>query len=222
MAITNETSTGFGAGSGTVYSDARAGSEPSGAQRLKAEVKDKAGQMVGRARDRATTGIEDTLVRAAGEIHTVASALRQCGTDLNAGRDGVLAPYVEQVADQVDRLSGFLEKRSVDDLSREVQSFARRNPAVFLGACFGLGVLAARFLKSSRPQLPVAYDSTRYADSYAANLDRTGYGEPTYTEVEPDRAAAYTPRSGGADSYSGPLRGTTGGIGNDFSATGNR
>jgi hypothetical protein len=215
MAITNETSTGIGAGSGTVYSDPAAGGARSGAQGFKAEVKDKAGELAGRARDRAASGIEDTLVRAAGEMHTVASALRQCGTDLNTGRDGVLTPYVEQVADQVDRLSGFLEKRSVDDLTRDVQSFARRNPAVFLGACFGLGVLAARFLKSSRPQLPVPYDAGPDGDNYSANLDRTEPREAAYTE--PVTEPTYVPSRGGA-AYSGPLRGTTGGIGNDYGA----
>jgi len=30
-----------------------------------------------------------------------------------------------------------------------VQQFARRQPAVFFGAAFGLGLLAARFMKSS-------------------------------------------------------------------------
>ena len=34
----------------------------------------------------------------------------------------------------------------------EVEAFARRNPPLFLGAAFGLGVLAVRFLKSSRQQ----------------------------------------------------------------------
>lgn len=220
MAITNDTSSAIGAGSGTVYSDTRASTERNGPQGLKAEVKEKAGEIVGRARERTTSRVEDTLVRAAGEMHTVASALRQCGTDLNTGRDGVLAPYVEQVADQVDRLSGFLETRSVDDLARDVQSFARRNPAVFLGACFGLGVLAARFLKSAPPPLPVTYDSGPYGETFTASLERTGYGEATYTEPVTD--TSYTPSGGGA-AYSGPLRGTTGGIGpNEPPITGNR
>jgi hypothetical protein len=180
MAITNDAS------SGAVYSDTAAENGPSGTGRLKAEVKQQAAQLTSRARERATSGIEDTLSRAAGELHTVANALRQCGNDMNSDRDGVLTPYVEQVADQVNRLSGFLENRSVDDIAREVQGFARRNPAVFLGACFGIGVLAARFLKSSKPQLPVVYQADQFGSEQGlVDLDGRVHGEESYLEPRP-------------------------------------
>jgi hypothetical protein len=179
MAITNDTSSGVGSG----YSDVGTENGQSGGSGLKAEVKQQAAQLTSRARERATSGIEDTLSRAAGELHSVANALRQCGSDMNTDRDGVLTPYVEQVADQVNRLSGFLENRSVDDLAREVQGFARRNPAVFLGACFGIGVLAARFLKSSKPQLPAVYEADAFSSSQGmVDLDGRVHGEESYLE----------------------------------------
>ena len=34
-------------------------------------------------------------------------------------------------------------------MARDAESYARRNPAVFLGSAFVLGILAARFFKSS-------------------------------------------------------------------------
>jgi len=36
-------------------------------------------------------------------------------------------------------------------LMRDVEHFAHKNPAVFLGGAFALGILAARFLKSGNP-----------------------------------------------------------------------
>jgi hypothetical protein len=36
-------------------------------------------------------------------------------------------------------------------MARDLEGFARRNPALFFGAAFGLGLLAARFLKSTPP-----------------------------------------------------------------------
>jgi hypothetical protein len=184
---------------------------------LKQEARDKAGEFVGRARERASSGIEDTMVRAASELGSVANALRQCGSDMSNREDAMLAPYLERVADQVERVSGFLESRSVNDLARDVQSFARRNPAVFLGACFGVGVLAARFLKSSRPQLPVPYDQGPYGESSIrfdqGTTGRVGYGEATYTEpASTDRTANDGFGSSGGGAYSGPFRGTTGGL----------
>ena len=36
-------------------------------------------------------------------------------------------------------------------MARDLESFARRNPAIFIGAAFGVGFLVARFLKSTPP-----------------------------------------------------------------------
>lgn len=189
------------------------------ARELALQARERAGEFVGQYTDRARSGIEDTMTRAASELGTVASALRQC-SDQNTANNAMLLPYVNQVADQVDRLSQFLETRRVDDLARDVESFARRNPAVFLGACFGVGILAARFLKASRPE---SYGSTwsdsgatGYQPSYNTVDNRSAtsdggwvaYGEATYTE--PDNTI-----NGGGASYSGPLRGTQGTIPGD-------
>jgi hypothetical protein len=208
---------------GSTYRDNARRDGASSVAHLKQEARERAGEVVGRARERASSGIEDTMVRAASELGTVANALRQCGSDMNGNENAMLAPYIERVADQVDRISGFLESRSVNDLARDVQSFARRNPAVFLGACFAGGVLAARFLRSSRPQLPVPYDQGPYGESSVQRFDegnrygtagRVGYGEATYTEPastnEPVSNDGFGSTGGAA--YSGPFRGTTGGL----------
>jgi hypothetical protein len=61
----------------------------------------------------------------------------------------------------------------------EVENFARRRPAMFLGGAFLLGLAATRFLKSSRQSHSSEFEHARYA------------GEP-----DPSRAlpAAETPR----------------------------
>lgn len=178
------------------------------------QVKERASEVVGQYSERAKTGIEEQKHRAAQELSNVANALRSCGTDLQSGEESMLAPYVGRVADEVNRLSNLLDSRSVDDIARDVEGFARRNPAVFLGACFGVGILAARFLKSHKPQLPAPY---------------VGYGEATYTEtgyesfgsdhggaIGNDVSSNVGPRydetgtyTGGGAAYSGEFRGTS-------------
>jgi hypothetical protein len=49
----------------------------------------------------------------------------------------------------VERLSGYLRSNSVSDMVSGVEEFARRQPAIFIGSACMLGLLAARFLKSS-------------------------------------------------------------------------
>jgi len=59
--------------------------------------------------------------------------------------------YTETLSQQVEKLSGYLERQDLSGLMSDVERFARRNPAIFLGGAFALGILAARFLKSSTP-----------------------------------------------------------------------
>jgi hypothetical protein len=89
---------------------------------------------------------------------------------------------MDRAADQVERFSRFLSARSADGLVRDVEDFARRNPAVFMGGCFVLGLAAARFFKASHPELPVSYgDQER-------TLEGTGYDISGYdTDIPRNR-----------------------------------
>jgi hypothetical protein len=64
----------------------------------------------------------------------------------------MVAQVAEQAAERVERVSGYLREKDIDQLVREAEDFARRQPALFLGGAFALGVLGARFLKSSGKQ----------------------------------------------------------------------
>ena len=193
-------------------------SDPGGESRardLALQAREKAGAVADQYVERARSGVEDTMSRAASELGTVANALRQCGSDMAERENAMILPYVEQVADQVDRLSSFLENRRVDDLARDVEGFARRNPAVFLGACFGVGILAARFLKSRGDEMNrIGYNAdSGFTPSYQTFDNRSVASAGAYdansaaSYTEPDRGTSY---SGGGAAYSGELRGVQG------------
>ncbi len=169
---------------GTTYSDTGNSSVRERARELVSDAKETGHELVDRAGERARSGIENTKHKAARELDSVANALRGCGGELGTQEDSMLAPYVERVADQVGRVANLLETRTVDDMAHDVESFARRNPALFLGGCFAVGMLAARFLKSSKPHLPVLYDDSpaRYAmGSQSTNTERAAYGDDSGT-----------------------------------------
>jgi hypothetical protein len=63
-----------------------------------------------------------------------------------------LAGYVEKAADHIEGWSRRLREKDIDELLTDVQQFARRQPAVFIGSAFAAGIVAARFLKSSPPR----------------------------------------------------------------------
>jgi hypothetical protein len=70
-----------------------------------------------------------------------------------------IAKYVEGAADQIEDWSRRLREKDVDALLSDVQRLARRQPAVFVGSAFALGLVGARFLKSSRQQNQYDYSS---------------------------------------------------------------
>jgi hypothetical protein len=101
-------------------------------------VKESAASQLGAQKDRATDG-----------LGSVAQAVRQSTQQLRDQRHETIAQYVEQAADQLERFATRLKERNVGDLAREAQELARRRPALFIGSAFALGLLGARFLKSS-------------------------------------------------------------------------
>ena len=122
-------------------------------------AKNTAGQAYGVATEKATTVIEERKGDLASGLTTVADTIRQVGstlrqTDEQTGITDTAAQYGDSLAQQIESISRYFERSDVRVMVRDVETFARRNPAVFVGGAFALGLLAARFLKSSNPNAP--------------------------------------------------------------------
>jgi len=109
----------------------------------------KASEMADQARTQVISKLDDQKERAAGSLDSVAQALRQTGQQFRDQDQQPFGQVAESAAEMVDRFSGFLSERDIRQLIGEAENFARRQPALFIGGAFGLGLLAARFLKSS-------------------------------------------------------------------------
>ena len=130
------------------------------AERLSAEAKTK-----GR------TLLHDQQRVIAEQIGGFAEALQQTAQHLQEQNRGVVAQYTEQAAQGLERFSRTLHERDVKAIVGQVEDFARRQPAVFMGSAALLGFLASRFLKSSA--------ESRYPHSEpATDGDSTPYPQP--------------------------------------------
>ena len=107
---------------------------------VRAALADTAAAQLNSQKDRATQG-----------LGTVASAVRESTENLRSQQHDVAARYVEQAAEQIERISARLREKDVTELLRDAQQLARRRPALFVGTAFALGLMGARFLKSSAP-----------------------------------------------------------------------
>jgi len=105
--------------------------------------------LAGQARQQTTTRLNDQKERASAGLESAAHALRQTSQTMREKDEIGVSQYADQAAMQLERAARYLHTHDVSDLVSGVETFARRRPSLFLGAAFGLGFLATRFLKSS-------------------------------------------------------------------------
>jgi hypothetical protein len=120
-------------------------------ERTAEQAQQKASSVADKAKNQAHSQAATQKERATENLTDMAHALRQTSDNLRKQDQDTFGRYANQAADQVERFAGHLRERSPEELLHEAQEYARREPALFLGGAFALGVLGARFLKSSSP-----------------------------------------------------------------------
>ena len=122
------------------------------------QVKDTAGQVVSTVKDQAVSQIEDRKTMAADSLGDVASTLRQTSQQLQQTNVQPLAGAADAAADRSEQFSNYLRDSDINNIVADVEDFAREQPVLFMSAAFALGLLAARFLKSSASRVEEEYD----------------------------------------------------------------
>jgi hypothetical protein len=84
-------------------------------------------------------------------IAVVGQAFKKTAEELRNEQGQEVSRYVEALGEGVTRVASYLESHDTRQLSGDLERFARRQPALFIGGAFALGFLAARLLKSSTP-----------------------------------------------------------------------
>jgi hypothetical protein len=126
------------------------------------------------AKQQAVSALSSQKHRASHNLSAVSDALEQAGHSMRQQNLGLAGNAMDQAAGQLDRLAGYLHDNDVNDIVRDVETLGRRNPGLFLGGAFALGLLAARFLKSSpQPQTPAT--STQYSGGSSSSYSHGGY-----------------------------------------------
>ena len=110
-------------------------------------VKEQAKRTVSQVSEQAKTNVESRLGDVASELGTVAEAVRQTSEEL--GDQPGIARYGNRIADQIEGVSNYLGDRGVEEVLMDAENLARRQPALFLGGAFMLGLGVGRFLRSS-------------------------------------------------------------------------
>jgi hypothetical protein len=153
---------------GAGQSDTSARGADQGAPILE-QTRQTAGQVVNQARGQVMSQLESQKERAAGGLGAVAQALRQTGEHLRGHDQAPFGQVADRAADTLEQFTGFLNSRDARQLIGEVERFAQTQPALFLGGAFTLGLLAARFFKSTT-------DGSRpFTEPHFADLNSSRY-----------------------------------------------
>lgn len=154
---TGQSGTGMSSSQG--QSGSVTGAATAAAKSFYDQAKETAGQAYEAVTDKAATTLDDKKGTLSDGLSTVADSIRQVGDNMSRGlvqgtnTDNALASatskYSKTAATKIQDLAGYFERTDVRTMARDLEGYARRNPAIFVGAAFGLGMLAARFLKSS-------------------------------------------------------------------------
>lgn len=184
------------------------------------EAKQTVGHMAEGAKEQVVTRAESGKENVAEKIGSVAGALRAAGEPLTDM--GPLPELAERAADKIESIAEYVQSRTIGDLVQEVTLFARREPAIFLGSAFGLGLLAGRFLKSSprREIHPEIQDDLFEEDlAFAGGVGRFESQQRGYGGSSAYGASGYGSSTVGSSSTTSPGIGAKTGVSSSYGSS---
>ena len=148
-------------------------------RQAKDKVMDQARTTLRDARERAGSTFTETRQQAAERMGGIGSAVRRTGESLRGEDQGRFADVADNVARQIDRMADYLRDSDGQTMARDIENLARRQPALVFAGAFAIGVLAARFFKSTTPSYRREFD------------EEAGYGR-VYPGGEPAGLGGYS------------------------------
>jgi hypothetical protein len=118
-------------------------------------LKDSAASVAGSAKEAATREAEAGAQRVAETAQSLAATLRSAA-DAVPQENAWVGDLLYKSAEGVERATSSLSAGDFSGVMNDVNGFARRQPAIFLGACVALGFAAARVGKTAMSQTPAA------------------------------------------------------------------
>jgi hypothetical protein len=169
---------------------ATSGQSAGGAREQIREVKDQvvnqAKSTFQQAKDRAGSSLGESKGQVADQFGTIAEALRRTTEHLRSEDQQRVANFTDTVARQVEQVADYLRNKDARAMRQDLEQLARRQPALMIGGALVLGLIGARFFKSSERR-----GGRRFSEGQRFGRDRsfgyTGYDQP-YTQGQAEYA----------------------------------
>lgn len=152
---------------------------------VKNQVVDQAKTTFQQARDRATSSLGESKGQFADQFGTMANALRRTTEHLRSEDQQRIAGLTDTAARQVEQIADYLRTRDARAMRQDLENLARRQPALMIGGALILGLIGARFLKSSERRSERRFAGQGYGRE--RRFDYTGYNQPYVRGAEIER-----------------------------------
>ena len=152
-----------------------------------AQTGQQAGETMGHLAERASNlgfrQADDRRETAAERLDTLASSIRKVSSEMESEEPN-MANLASTAAEQTERLAGYLRNTDARQMLNTAEDFARRQPALFLGGAFLLGLAATRFIKAANGGESTGSRAGRMGERASAGYGTaygtgTGYGAGT-------------------------------------------
>jgi ElaB/YqjD/DUF883 family membrane-anchored ribosome-binding protein len=178
---------------GSTNGTSTSGQSPERLQQAAGDIAEKAGRTAERQASMTMNRVGDTL-------DDVARAVRDSGGQLREQRPEI-ANVADTAAQRVEGVASYLREHDAREVIDQAEQFARRQPALVIGAGLLLGLAAGRLLRSGAEPMSSGTGSAGWTGSTGYG-GTTGYsGSTGYTGSSSTASGVTTPGSGYGTGY---------------------
>ena len=116
------------------------------------QAQEKAKEVAGEAKSRLSDQVDQRSTQAGQQLGSAADDVRSVADQFRMQGKDTPARYAEQAAEKAQKVGQRLQDASGDELLRDVEDFARKNPWAVAAGGLMLGLAASRMLKASSTQ----------------------------------------------------------------------
>jgi C-terminal processing protease CtpA/Prc len=117
---------------------------------VKNQVVDQAKNTLQQAKERASSSLGESKSQFVNQLGAAAEALRRTTEHLRSEDQPRIAGLTNTLARQLDQVSNYLRNKDAAAMRHDLENAARRQPGIAIGGAIVLGLIGARFLKSSK------------------------------------------------------------------------
>jgi hypothetical protein len=112
-------------------------------------MRERVGPIAEQVKDQAAAVTQQQMASAAEGLESAAGAVNAVGDRLRESNLGELSRYTDLAADQIEKAAAWLRTTTPEEIARNVEDFAKKQPEIFVAGALALGLIGLRLLRGT-------------------------------------------------------------------------